>query len=156
MWTLITQNCEEWLIGQKVGKPSWGASAGWRKGATGTSWSSTESVEHCTRGGITMHQHVPWTDQLESSFVEKDLQLLGEELNMSQKLASLSFFLTFFLGCFSLFSLLYIFFSLSDAYCSNLSSSWQICRLYSGCLCFQEGCNIVSPLLPSFREDFQA
>lgn len=56
-----------------------------------------------------MHQHA--TDyQLESSFVEKDLQVLEEELNMSQKLASFSSFLPFSLGCFSLFSVLCIFY----------------------------------------------
>lgn len=59
-----------------------------------------------------MHQHMPWTGQLESSFIENDLQILEEELNMSQKLASFSSFLPFFLGCFSfsLFSVLCIFY----------------------------------------------
>lgn len=105
-----------------------------------------------------VHQHVPRTDQLETSFVEKDLHVLEEELNMSQKLASLSYFLPFFswLLFLILCSMCVLFYSLSETYCSNLSSSWQICRLYSGCLCFQEGCNIVLSPLPSFREDFQA
>lgn len=92
-----------------------------------------------------VRQHVPRTDQLETSFVEKDLHVLEEELNMSQKLASLSYFLPFFswLLFLILCSMCVSFYSLSETYCSNLSSSWQICRLYSGCLCFQEGCNIV-------------
>lgn len=54
-------------------------------------------------------------------------------------------FLSFFLVAFPYFLFyVYFIFLLSDAYCSNLFSSQQICRLCSGCLCFRGGRDTVS------------
>lgn len=102
-----------------------------------------------------MHQHMPWTDQLESSFVEKGLQIQGEKRNMSQKLASS--FLPFLLGCFSLFSLLCIFFFY---YLMLTVLIYLPHGKYAGFIqaasAFRKAVILSHPLLPSFREDFQA
>lgn len=65
------------------------------------------------------------------------------------EVVTLSSFLPLFLVAFP-YSLFYVYFifSLSDAYCSNLFSSQQICRLCSGCLCFQGGLGGGSNITP--------
>lgn len=106
-----------------------------------------------------MHQHMARTDQLESNFAEKDLQVLEGEFSMSQKLASFSSFLPFFLGCLSLFSVLCVFF-FNYYYLVLIVLIFLPHGKYAGFIqaasAFRKAVILSHPLLSSSREDFQA
>lgn len=70
-----TQSWEERLADQAAVRASGGTWAGWRRGLTGTSWSSTK----CLLGA----------HQVESSLAGEDLGILLGKLNVSQQYPAL-------------------------------------------------------------------
>lgn len=160
VWTLMAQNCEEWLIGQKVGKPSGGASVGWRNGGAGTSGSSTESVEYCTRGGktpciSTWHGLTSWKATLQKRTFRSWRESLAWVKNLPLSLLFCRSFLVVF--PYSLFSAYFFF---NYYYLVLIVLIFLPHGKYAGFIqaasAFRKAVILSHPLLSSFREDFQA
>lgn len=71
---LMTQNCGEWLMFQRVVLPSRGTSTGWRNGLMGTSCSSTREVQILEPGQYNpMHWYMLGAYLLTNSFTGQTL-----------------------------------------------------------------------------------